>query len=97
MDFMPTPVLRAVRAVVVEADNLDIHTFVVWQPARMMLKAEVYASTESKRRLFAGEPPDDLAAGAIYLVNGAGIARGQQVMSICGFIDAVDVEVVPCI
>jgi hypothetical protein len=41
------------------------------------------------------EAPDDGAVGAVYLVDGAGVAGGDEVVARGVLVDAVDVEVVP--
>lgn len=89
-------VLGAVRRVVVERDELDRRVARrVGQEARVVLEAEGRVGTEGEGRLLAVQPPQDLAGAAGDFVHRARVPRGDDVVAVGVFVDAVDVEVVP--
>lgn len=62
-----------------------------------MLEAEGDIGTKLEVGSKAAQAPDNLAGGAVDLVDGAGIPSRDQVVASSIFVDRVDVEVVPCI
>jgi hypothetical protein len=97
MHLPSTTVLRAMGRIVEQTNNLDILTVVVGKPARVMLEAEVCAVAVLEVALLAVQTVDDLARGAVDLVDGASVAGGDEVVPLAVLVDAVDVEVVPCV
>lgn len=99
--FIVSAVLRAMRGVVVQRDDFDVSAvrrgleFRV--EARVVLKAESDVGAKVEGRVFAVETPDYGAVCAVYFVDGARVARGEQVVTVGVFVNAVDVEVVPCV
>lgn len=86
-------VLGAMRAVVIQADDLD--AIFLAEPARVVLEAELGAVGHFEVAAVAVEAPDDATVGAVDLVHGAGVAGRDEVVALGIFVDAVDVEVVP--
>ena len=93
VDLGTFAVLRAVGAIVVQTDDLDVA--LLSEPAGMVLEAELGPLGHVKVGAVAVEPPDDGAVGAVDLVDGAGVAGGDEVVAVGILVDAVDVEVVP--
>jgi len=79
--------------VVVQGDDLFIS--VLRDEACVVLEAELDALTELKVGFLAVEAPNDVAGGAVDLVDGAGVAGGYEVVTRGVFVNGVDVEVVP--
>ena len=93
VDFVAAVVLCAVGRVIEERD--DFFVAVAGEEACMVLEAECDVGTKLKVGLQAAQAPDDLAGGAVDLVNGTGVASGDQVVTVGISVNGVDVEVVP--
>lgn len=93
MDFVTVAAFRPVSGVVVEGDHFAVA--VLRDVAGMVLEAEVHIGTESEIGLLAPESPDDFAGCPVDFVDRAGVARGNEVVTLGVFVDGVDVEVIP--
>lgn len=87
--------LGAVGAVIVQADDFD--AVFLAEPAGVVLEAELGALGHFEVASVAVEAPDDGAICAVDLVNGTGVTGGDEVVALGVLVDAVDVEVVPCV
>lgn len=87
--------LGSVRAVVVEADDLD--AVLLAYKAGVVLEAELGVLGHLERAVLAVQLPDDFPARPVDLVDAARVARGDEIVAVGVLVDAVDVEVVPCV
>ena len=78
------------RPVVEEADQLVGRAVM----PRVVLEREAGARAHGEVALLATQPPDDLAAAAVDLVHGPGVAGGDEEVAVGIELDRVDVEVV---
>jgi hypothetical protein len=85
--------LGAVGGVVEEGDDFDV--VVLGEEAGVVPEAEGGVGGEGKGAALAVQTPDDAAVGAVDFEEGAGVARGDEVVAGGVLCDAVDVEVVP--
>lgn len=93
---LPTAaVLRTMGAVIVQTQDLLVA--VLGQPASVVLEAKVDTVAEVERRVCACQTPDDGSVSAVDLVHGTSVAGGDEVVASGILVDAVDVEVIPCV
>lgn len=93
VDFTATAVLSSMSRVVIERDNFFIT--VPRDKARVMLEAELDVGPKIEVGLDTTQAPDNLAGGAVDLVDCAGIASRDEIVTLGIFVDGVDVEVIP--
>ena len=91
---MTGAVFAAVGGVVVQGDEFDVGVR-RGEPAGVVLEAEFSGGGDGEVGEEAVEAPDDGAGSAVDFVQGAGVARRDEVVARGVFGDAVDVEVVP--
>lgn len=60
-----------------------------------MLEGELDIGTESEVAVFSSETPDQRTSCGVDLVDGVGVAGGDEVGAGGVFVDGVDVEIIP--
>lgn len=95
VDFGSAAVLSAMGTVIVQADDFD--TVFLAEPAGVVLEAELGALGHLEVASVAVEAPDNGAICAVDLVNCAGVTGRDEVVTLGVLVDAVNVEVVPCV
>jgi hypothetical protein len=92
VNLVAASIFGAMSAVVVKAD--DFYIVVPGDETSVMLEAKLAVVRHLEGRSLTIETPNDLARLAIDLVHGASITCRNQIVSVCVFVDAVDMEVV---
>lgn len=95
VDFVAAVILSAVSRIVEQRDDLFISSLL--DKSGVVLETELDVGTEVKVGPETAQTPDNLAGGAIDLVDCTGITGRDQVVTIGILVNRVDMEVVPCI
>lgn len=95
VDFVAAVVLSAVGGVVKQRDDLFISS--PFNKPGVVLETELDVGAKVEVGPETAQTPDDLAGGAIDLVDCTGVAGRDQIVAVGVFVDGVDMEVVPCI
>lgn len=93
------PELRSnAGSIVKEGNPLDGAVLRARQQPSIVLERKAHISRHREvGAMAAAKLPDDVACRAVDLENGGVVACGDQIVSVGVFVDAVDVEVIPCV
>jgi hypothetical protein len=79
MDLLPTSILSAVSGIIVETDDFFRAVTSFRDVARVVLEGELHIFAQRKIAVLASKTPDYVAGCAVNLVDGVGVAGGDEV------------------